>query len=157
MKYRIETKEPFQVIGRTRNMTEANEFWHDIGDMWNQWNSACMTQKVGEKYSKEPLGYHFDVSLPTPIASDPKAFTYTIGCMYNGAKNEDNYDIVTMPGGKYAIFDIPEQYKDDVGEFMGKIIEYLQTEGYERAGVDVEYFKTVEWEEGKWEAWELIK
>jgi len=138
-------------------MTEANEFWHDIGDMWNEWNSTGMTQKVGKKYSSEPMGYHFDISLLTPTADDPKAFTYTIGCLYNGVENEDGYDIITVPGGRYAIFDIPEEYKEDVGEFMGKIIEYLPEAGYERIGVDVEYFKSCDWEANKWEAWELIK
>jgi len=133
-------------------MSEANEFWHDIGGMWHEWDSAGMTKKVEEKYSSDDTGNHFDVSLPTPTADDPKAFTYTIGCMYNGVKNEDGYDVITVPGGKYAIFDIPEEYKDNVGGFMSKIIEYLPTVGYERMGVDVEYFKG-----DNWEAWELIK
>ena len=152
MKHRIETKESFQVIGRTRSMTEANAFWHDIGAMWDEWNNTGMTQKVEGKYSSDGTGYHFDVSLPTPTADDSQAFTYTIGCMYNGAKNEDNYDIVTVPGGKYAIFDIPDEYKEDVGGFIMKIIEYLPTVGLERAGVDVEYFMG-----DKCEAWELLK
>ena len=152
MKHRIEIKEPFQIIGRTKRMSEAEEFWHDIGGMWHEWNSNNMTAKVEKKYSSDLPGNHFDISLPTPTSEDSEAFTYTIGCKYNGVPNDDGYDIVTVPGGRYAIFDVPDEYKDDIGEYMGKIIEYLPSAGYERMGVDVEYFMS-----DKCEAWELIK
>jgi len=158
MKHRIEKKESFQIIGRTVYMTFANEFWHDIGGMWEDWNSNGMTAKVEKKYSSDKPGHHLDVSLPAPSAEDPQRFAYTIGCVYNGAANEDGYDVATVPGGKYAVFNIPEKYADSVGDFMGEIIEYLKNEGHELAGVEVEYFSGSDdaWNDG-WEAWILIK
>jgi predicted transcriptional regulator YdeE len=149
MEHRIEVKESFKIIGRTKRMSEREEFWHDIGKMWTEWNDGGMTKKMA-KYSADNADYDMDVSIAS--ADDPQVFTYTVGVRYNGAENIEGYDVVTVPGGRYAVFEIPQEYRDDVGEFMGKVIEYLPTAGYERLGIDVEYFMGE-----KWEAWELIK
>jgi len=151
MKHRIEIKEPFQVIGRTMRMSEAEEFWHDIGGMWKEWNDNGMTKKMA-KYSADEIGHDLDVSFVSPTEKDPASFTYTVGVRYNGAENANGYDIIAIPGGKYAVFDVPKEEADDIGNFMGKIIDFLPTAGYERVGVDIEYFKG-----DACEVWELIK
>ena len=91
-----------------------------------------------------------DVSIPTVIMNE---FDYTIGILYNGAKNEDGFDIMTVPGGSYLVFTIPDKYKDDMGGFMHRVMtEHIPASGYGLAGVDVEYFCP-----NKNQAWFLIK
>ena len=150
MDYKIEEKGTFQVIGRTKRMTTVNdEYYSKIGAFWHEWNSTKMCEKYHGKYAK---GDTHDMCVSTPTEKTEE-FDYTIGFLYNGAENTDGFDIVTVPGGKYVIFLIPDEYKKDVGSFMGRCIsEYLPATGYELAGVDAEYFSKY-----KWEAWFLIK
>ena len=150
MDYRIVHKEAFQVIGRTKRMTTVDDsHYGEIGAFWKAWNSSDMYQKLGKKYSTDN-SHCMDVSMPT---SETEEFDYTIGFLYNGTENEDELDIVTVPEGSYAIFTIPEKYKNDIGSFMARVItESLPAAGYELAGIDAEYFS-----ETKMEAWFLVK
>lgn len=150
MDYRMVNKEAFQIIGRTKRMTTVDDaHYRDIGAFWREWNNSDICQRMGEKYSTDK-SHCMDVSTPT---SKTEEFDYTIGFLYNGVKNEDGLDIVTVPGGSYAIFDIPDKYKNDIGSFMERVItESLPAAGYELAGVDAEYFS-----ETKREAWFLVK
>ena len=147
MDYRIEKKAAFQVIGRTKRISE--EHIGEIGMFWHEWNSTEMCKKFCGKYAK---GNPHDMCVSTPT-NKTEEFDYTIGFLYNGADNTDGFDIVDIPGGKYVVFMIPDEYKKDVGSFMGRCItEYLPASGYELAGVDAEYFSEL-----KWEAWFLVK
>ena len=150
MDYRIEEKETFQVIGRTKRMTTVNDaHYNGIGALWNEWNSTKMFDKFHGRYAK---GEAHDMCVTTP-AEKTEEFDYTIGFLYNGAENVDGFDIVTVPGGTYVVFTIPDEHKKNVGSFMGRCVtEYLPAAGYELAGIDIEYFP-----ESKWEAWFLIK
>lgn len=150
MDYRIEEKGAFQVIGRTRRMTTANdEYFGEIGAFWHEWNSTGMFKKFHGRYAR---GEAHDMCVSTPT-DKTEEFDYTIGFLYNGAENVDGFDVVTVPGGMYAVFSIPEECKKDVGSFMGRCItEYLPAAGYQPGGVDAEYFA-----EKKWEAWFLVK
>lgn len=150
MDYKVVQKETFRVIGRTKRMTTIDDsHYAEIGSFWKEWNSSDICQKLSEKYSIDKA-HCLDVTTPTSNTSE---FDYTIGFLYNGVTNEDNLDMVTVPGGSYAIFNIPEQYKNDVGSFMARVItESLPAAGYELAGVDAEFFT-----ENKMEAWFLIK
>jgi AraC family transcriptional regulator len=150
MDYRIEEKETFQVIGRTQRMTTANDEYHNkIGAFWHEWNNTKMFDKHHYRYAK---GEAHDMCVSTPTEKTEE-FDYTIGFLYNGAENTDGFNIVTVSGGSYVVFNIPDEYKKDVGSFMGRCIaEYLPAAGHELAGVDAEYFSKT-----KWEAWFLIK
>lgn len=150
MDYKIVQKEAFQVIGRTKRMTSVNDaHYGEIGSFWKKWNNSDANKKMGEKYSIDK-SHCMDVSTPT---SKTEEFNYTIGFLYNGAENEDGLDIITVPGGSYAIFTIPQKYKNDIGSFMARIItESLPAAGYELAGIDAEYFSGT-----GMEAWFLVK
>jgi AraC family transcriptional regulator len=150
MDYRIEEKATFQVIGRTKRFTmESGVYGGGIGAFWGEWNSAEMCQKFCGRYAK---GEPHDMCVSS-YTENPEEFDYTIGFLHNGAENTDEFDIVTVPGGSWAVFTIPDEYKQDVGSFMARCItEYLPAAGYELTGVDAEYFT-----ESKWEAWFLIK
>jgi len=156
MRHTIEQKEPFQIIGRTRYMTLASEFWHDIAAMWDEWYCTGLAEQVEAKHSSDPPGHCINISFAAPTAKDSKRFAYSIGCIYNGAANEDGYDIATLPGGTYAVFSIPRSYAENVGDFMAKIMYFLEEEGHDFAHVEVEYFPGCEWNEN-WEAWIMIK
>ena len=150
MDYRVEEKATFQVIGHTRRMTTVNdEYFGKIGSFWHEWNTTEMFKKHHGKYAK---GEPHDMCVSTP-AEKTEEFNYTIGFLYNGAENLDGFDIITIPGGTYIVFNIPEAERNNIGDFMGRCItEYLPAAGYELSGVDAEYFS-----ETKWEAWFLIK
>ena len=146
MDYRIETKETFQVIGRTIRTSTANE---GIGEAWHEWNSTQMCDRFHGRYAK---GEAHDMCVST-TAEKTDEYDYTIGFLYNGAENVDGFDIVTVPGGKYVIFPIPDEFRNDVGGFMARVYtEYLPSLGYVPNGVDAEYFTA-----SKWEAWFLVK
>ena len=151
MDYRIETKENFQVIGRTKRMTTVNDaHFQDIGEFWKDWNTTMMFEKWHGKYAKGE-GHLMCVSITTEKTEE---FDYTIGFLYNGAQNTDEFNIVTVPGGKYIVFPIPKEDKKNIGDFMKRIFtEFLPSLGYEPNGVDAEYFPA----SGKDEAWFLVK
>jgi len=151
MDYRVEEKGTFQVIGRTKRMTTTNdEYFNKIGAFWHEWNSTKMFKKYHSQYAK---GEAHDMCVSTSTEKTGE-FDYTIGFLYNGTENVDGFNIVTVPGGSYVVFTIPDECKKDVGSFMGRCItEYLPAAGYELNGVDAEYFPASH----KWEAWFLIK
>ena len=147
MNYRIETKETFQVIGRTIRTTTACE---GIGEAWSDWNSTCMFDKFHGRYAKGEA-HDMCVSMSTDKTDE---FYYTIGFLYNGAANVDGFNIVTVPGGKYVVFPMPDEVRNNVGDFLGRVYtEYLPSLNYKPNGVDAEYFPA----SGKWEAWFLVK
>ena len=150
MDYRIEKKDEFKVIGHTKRMTTTNdEHYGKIGSFWNEWNNTKMFEKYHDKYAK---GEPHDMCVST-ATKKTEEFDYTIGFLYNGSENVDRLDIMTVPGGSYIIFNIPEEYKNDIGKFMGRCItEYLPASGYELACVDAEYYSKT-----KREAWFLVK
>ena len=151
-KHRVEQKESFQIIGRKKYMTYANEFWHDIVKMWEEWDANGELEKL-EKYSKDSKGVCINLSFRSPSNDDPERFAYVIGVKYNGIAHTEDYDIIPTPAGRYVVFDVPEKYRDDVGEFMGATIEkHMPALGFTHGDVEVEYFNgdTVE-------AWLLIK
>jgi len=150
MDYRVEKKEEFKVIGRTKRMTTTNdEHYGKIGSFWKEWNETKMFEKYHGKYAK---GEAHDMCVSTSTEKSEE-FDYTIGFLYNDSENVDGFDIIIVPGGSYIIFNIPEEYKNDIGKFMGQCItEYLPASGYELAGVDAEYYT-----KNKCEAWFLVK
>jgi len=150
MDYRIEKKEAFQIIGRTERMTTATkEYRSKIGKLWKEWNNTKMFDKFHSKYAK---GEVHDVCFSTAVGKTEE-FDYTIGFMYNGAENTDGFGIVDVPRGTWAVFVIPDEYRSNVGEFMGRCMtEYLPAAGYTLAGAEVEYFPAA-----KWEAWFLLE
>lgn len=153
---RIERKEPFQVIGRTGFLSSAGNLGSEIGAMWSDWGGdAGISEKVHDKYSSDKSGYYMDVDISAPTAEDPTRSSYTIGCKYNGAANEDGYGIVTVPGGKYAIFPIPRKHAKDHGDFRGQALDYLAKAGHELAGAEVGNFGH-KWDKN-WEIWFMIK
>jgi len=150
MDYRIEEKTAFQVIGRTKRMTTIDDaHFGKIGAFWDEWNRAEACQKYHGAYAK---GEDHEMCVSTP-ADKTEEFDYTIGFLYNGAENVDGLDVEAVPGGTYVVFEIPEEYKRDVGAFMGRCItEHIPAAGYQLGGIDAEYFT-----EAKREAWFLVK
>ena len=150
MDYRVEEKGAFQVIGRTKCMTTANDkFYGEIGEFWHEWNSTKMCEKFCGRYAKGEE-HSMCISITAEKSED---FDYTIGFIYNGADNTDGFDIVNVPSGSWIVFIIPDEYKQNVGGFMERCMtEYLPAAGYGLAGIEMEYFVG-----SKWEAWFLTK
>jgi len=137
MNHRIEQKEAFQIIGWKRHMTCYSE----IDGMEIEWAENAMTKKVGEKYASHPKGDEWNIELPASDVGATDGFVYVVGCIYNGTQNVDGYEISHIPGGKYAVFPVPEEHMDDVGHFKGLIHEFFPTAGYQYAGVELEHIK----------------
>jgi len=148
--YRIEEKEHFQVLGITKCYNDDDVSSGSIGRLWYYWNDNKLKQKLHHRYGKGEL-HEMCVSFPSDTIGE---FYYTVGVLYNGIENIDEYNIVTIAGGTYAVFDIPDEYVNDVGKFMGRCVsEYIPAAGYEMAWVDAEYFP----DRKNGEAWFLLK
>jgi len=120
-----------------------------IGRFWYYWNQNKMRTKFCERYAKGE-GHDLCCSSPTEKTDE---FYYTIGFIYSDSENADGFNIIDVPGGTYIIFDIPKEYANDVGTFMGHCMaEYIPAAGYKLSGVDVEYFPN----SCKNEAWFLV-
>jgi len=150
IKYRVVEKKAFQVIGITKRFTmEEGVDNGGIGRLWDYWNYNNLIDKFHGKYGKDEP-HDMCVSLPTDKTDE---FSYTVGFLYNGEENTDGFDVVNVTGGAYVVFNIPNEYTNDVGTFMGHCLtEYLPDAGYTPMGIDAEYFS----DNCKSEAWFLV-
>ena len=150
MTYRLEEKAEFQVIGTTKCFSEESITSGSRGRFWHYWNKNKMHQKFSVKYGKGEA-HHLCVSARTDKTDE---FYYTIGFLYNGAENTDDFNVISIPSGIYMVFVIPDAYKNDISKFMAHCIaEYIPAAGYELAGVDIAYFPIKK----QSEAWFLLK
>jgi len=154
--YRIEQKEPFQVIGITKNRftitSDKGVYDGGIGKLWAYWYYNKMKERFYIKYAKDAK-HDMCVSLP---ANEAGELCYTVGFLYNGAENTDGFSVADVPGGTYIVFDIPEEYADDSRSFMRRCAtEYIPATGYDLADVEAEYFSDFPGIK-KSEAWFLV-
>jgi AraC family transcriptional regulator len=158
MDYKIEEKEAFQVIGITKRMTTVNdEDRHQMRVFRQEWFKMNENADLFSKYAKgEP--HDFCISIAIENTADYNA---TSGYAYNGAENTDKLNILTVPGGTWVVFNIPDDYRNRVGEFQGRCLaEYLPATSYKLAGVHVMFFsfpKSPESPKSIFEAWFLVK
>jgi len=127
MTHTIEQKNAFQLLGRKQHMT----CYSQIDAMEQKWLAHA---PAGDK----DLYY---VELPASYAGASEGFVYAIGWLSNDEKAAGDYEIITVPGGRYAVFDVPEEDLDDVGHFKGMIHAFLTKSGNWCDGVEIQHVK----------------
>jgi len=129
MKHSIEQKNEFKILGWKRHMS----CYSQIDGMENEWAIQNTGRNKGDQYN---------VELPASAAGASSGFVYAIGRLYEDTMKADGYEIITIPGGRYVVFPVPEEDLDDVGHFKGQIHEFITTAGYECVGTEIEHIKT---------------
>ncbi len=130
MEYKIVHKDEIRVIGINRKMiTKNNEHWRDIPKFWDDFEQMGLQEKLNS-YALDDI-----VFAITTYSEEADCFWYMLAVAYNGAENIDNYDIMSIPAGTYAVFEVPPENEDNIGEFTMRIFnEWLPSTGYKLTG-----------------------
>lgn len=130
MDYKIIEKDALQVIGINRKMsTKNNAHWKDIPKFWGDFEQSRLHDKL-KAYASDDI-----VFAITTYTDEPDCFWYMLAVAYNDVKNTDNYDMLTIPAGSYAVFEVPPKDEADIGSFTMRIFkEWLPATGYKLTG-----------------------
>lgn len=130
MEYKIIQRDAMQVIGINRKMiTKNNKHWSDISEFWEEFKQGGLQDKLNS-YALDDV-----VFAITTYSEEGDCFWYMLAVAYNDAQNTDHYDIMTIPAGTYAVFEVPSEYEDNVGNFTMRIFnEWLPSTGYKLTG-----------------------
>jgi predicted transcriptional regulator YdeE len=128
MTHKIKQLNGFKIMGWKKHMTRYSEI-HGMEAAWARHTAG----------NKKEI---FNVELPASAANASEGFVYATGWLYDPAENIAGYEIIQVPGGRYAVFNVPDEYVDYVGDFKGKIHqEFLPFVGYTCDGVEIEQIK----------------
>lgn len=130
MECKIVEKKEFQVIGVNRKINIKNKgAWREIPKFWKEYKETDMESSL-KKYAVDDVVY-----AVTTHTGEPETFWYLISVAYNGIENKDNYEIMTIPGGTYAVFEVPSECEKNIGDFTMRIFEeWLPKSGYKLTG-----------------------
>lgn len=130
MEYKIVQKDELKVIGINRKMSTKNkEHWTEIPKFWDEFKQTGLKDKFKAYASGD------DVFAITTYSNEPDCFWYMLAVAYNGAKNVDGYEVMTILAGTYAIFEVPSEDEDNIGNFTMRIFnEWLPSTGYKLTG-----------------------
>ncbi|MCB2313669.1 AraC family transcriptional regulator [Clostridium tagluense] len=130
MEYKIIHKDEVQVIGMSRKMiTKNNEHWRDIPKFWDDFKLTGLKDKLNS-FALDDV-----VFAITTYSEEPDCFWYMLAVAYNHVQNTDNYDVMTIPAGTYAVFEVPSENEDNIGNFTMRIFnEWLPSTGYKLTG-----------------------
>lgn len=130
MEYKIVEKSEFEVIGINRKMvTKNNEDWTAIPKFWDEFRNTGIEKDL-KRYAIDD-----NIFAVTTYTEEPDCYWYMLCVGYNGAENKGDYEVMTIPGGTYAIFEVPSEYEENIGEFTKRIFrEWLPSTGYKLTG-----------------------
>ena len=126
MTHKVENKNSFTLMGWKRHMTCYSE----IEGMETEWDNHNAKRNL------------YRVELPASDMGKSEGFVYAIGWLTGHTESLTGYETISIPGGRYAVFPVPEENLDDVGDFKGMIHEYITSSEYGYAGVEIEHVKT---------------
>ncbi len=130
MDYKIEQKEEMKIIGINKKMnTTDNAHYKEIGTFWHEFEERKLYDSL-KKYSVD-----HNVYAITTYNNEPNSFYYMIGVEYNGIEFDKSYQVIIIPAGMYATFQVPAESEGDVGAFTMRIFnEWLPATGYQLTG-----------------------
>lgn len=130
MEYKIVEKSEFKVIGINRKMVTKNkEDWKAIPKFWDEFRNTGIEKEI-KRYATDD-----NVFAVTTYTEEQECYWYMLCVDYNGNENKDGYEVMTIPGGTYAIFEVPSEYGDNIGGFTTRIFnEWLPSTGYKLTG-----------------------
>jgi len=130
MEYKILHKDEMQVIGVNRKMITKNKaHWIEIPKFWGEFKEIGLQDKLN------PYAIGDDVFAITTYSEEADCFWYMLAVAYNGVPNKDNFNIMTIPAGTYAIFEVHSEDEDNIGNFTMRIFnEWIPSTGYKLTG-----------------------
>lgn len=130
MEYKIVEKSEFKVIGINRKMiTKNNEDWKAISKFWDEFRNTGIEKNL-KRYAMDD-----NIFAVTTYTDEADCYWYMLCVGCNGDENKDGYEVMTIPSGTYAIFEVPSEYEDNIGDFTKRIFrEWLPSTGYKLTG-----------------------
>ena len=130
MEYKIVQKDALQVIGVNRKMTtKDNAHWRDIPKFWEKIEETGIQDKL-KSYAADD-----NIFAITTYTEELDCFWYMLAVVYNGVQSTNKYDVMTIPAGTYAVFKVPAEDEDNIGNFTMRIFnEWLPSTGYKLTG-----------------------
>ena len=142
MDYRIEKRDAFKVVCKRKKVSkpQSANATKDITAMWQEYGADGTMERLIKCMPKNPvmkglLGICFSSEL------NAKQFPYGIGVEYDGRKIDDDFEVVTIPAGIYAVF----TSKGKMPDAFVKTYHRIVTEFFPQS-TQYEYAENVEFE-----------
>ncbi|MDO4287327.1 MAG: AraC family transcriptional regulator [Eubacteriales bacterium] len=148
MKYRIETKDTFRIIGISAPLhQEIEKNFSIVPNMWQNAASNGTIQKLAELMDSQPMGL-----LGVSACNDAEQWNYFIAVA--STKETDVLEEYTIPASTWAIFS-GAGTNLSIQELEQRIVtEWLPTSGYEYANApDIEVYINPDPQNAQYEVW----
>lgn len=148
MKYRIETKDAFRIIGISAPLhQEIEKNFSIVPNMWQNAASNGTIQKLAELMDSQPMGL-----LGVSACNDAEQWNYFIAVA--STKETDVLEEYTIPASTWAIFS-GAGTNLSIQELEQRIVtEWLPTSGYEYANApDIEVYINPDPQNAQYEVW----
>ncbi len=136
MKYRIEQKEPFTVVGVKRRFSHVDGLGENIGKMWSE-TSAETFDQINALGDTEPYGL---LGVYSGMYEDNTTDYYIATTTKKSCP--ENLSKLDIPSLTWAVFEITGPMPTAMAEVWGRIFsEWFPTSGYEHAEApEVEWY-----------------
>ena len=163
MEYRIEKRDAFQIVCKRKRVEkpQSGTATREITEMWRAFGMDGTIKRLVSYMPENPgmkglLGICFSAEL------DAKQFPYGIGMEYDGRAVDDDFEILTIPAGTYAVFTSKGKMPDAFIETYNRIVTefFPQSEQYEYAeNVEFEVYSSQNTEDPNYqcEIWIAVK
>lgn len=137
MDYRIEKRNAFQIVCKRKQVDkpQSGTATRDISAMWQEFGADGTLERLTALIPEKPvmkglLGICFSSEL------DAKRFPYGIGAEYDGRTIDDDFEVVDIPAGTYAVFTSRGKMPEAFVETYHRIVTefFPQSMQYEYAG-----------------------
>lgn len=148
MKYRIETKDAFRIIGISAPLhQEIEKNFSIVPNMWQNAASNGTIQKLAELMDSQPMGL-----LGVSACNDAEQWNYFIAVA--STKETDVLEEYTIPASTWAIFSGAGTNLSIQGLEQRIVTEWLPTSGYEYANApDIEVYINPDPQNAQYEVW----
>ncbi len=148
MKYRIETKEAFRIIGVSAPLDkELENNFMVVPTMWQEAAANGTIQKLAGMMDTPPMGL-----LGVSVCNDEEAWRYFIAV--SSTKTSNEWEEYTVPASTWAIFS-GAGTNQSIQELEQRVVtEWLPTSGYEYANApDIEVYLNPDPQNAQYEVW----
>lgn len=138
MNYRVEKKEPFQIIAKTERFTKIENVLgrKDIPLFWLESHKDGTVQYLTEHAKKDGVLRGGIVGMCREDSTVKKDFPYSIGAEYNGGNVPEGYQLFEIPAATWLIFEVESSMPaESMQDLWHKIFaEYFPASDYKPSG-----------------------
>ena len=148
MKYRIETKEAFRIMGVSAPLDkELENNFMVVPTMWQEASANGTIEKLAGMMDTPPMGL-----LGVSVCNDEEAWRYFIAV--SSTKTSNEWEEYTVPASTWAIFS-GAGTNQSIQELEQRVVtEWLPTSGYEYANApDIEVYLNPDPQNAQYEVW----